>query len=101
MARQNQETITTFGEVLHSSNISYSQNRSSSNDIRLMIYLQGMKVYIPDNFQPDTLLKLLKTVIFQKPPGSLAYSNNNPAVHHSLLLQENPPFLLFPHPHIQ
>ena len=32
MARQNQETITTFGEVLHSSNISYSQNRSSSND---------------------------------------------------------------------
>lgn len=101
MARQNQETITTFGEVLHSSNISYSQNRSSSNDNRLMIYLQGMKVYIPDNFQPDTLLKLLKTVIFQKPPGSLAYSNNNPAVHHSLLLQENPPFLLFPHPHIQ
>lgn len=101
MARQNQETITTFGEVLHSSNISYSQNRSSSNDNRLMIYLQGMKVYIPDNFQPDTLLKLLKTVIFQKPPGSLACSNNNPAVHHSLLLQENPPFLLFPHPHIQ
>ena len=101
MARQNQETITTFGEVLHSSNISYSQNRSSSNDNRLMIYLQGMKVYIPDNFQSDTLLKLLKTVIFQKPPGSLACSNNNPAVHHSLLLQENPPFLLFPHPHIQ
>lgn len=31
MARQNQETIATFGEVLHSSNISYSQNRSSSN----------------------------------------------------------------------
>ena len=48
MARQNQETITTFGEVLHSSNISYSQNRSSSNDNRLMIYFQGMKVYIPD-----------------------------------------------------
>ena len=32
MARQNQETITTFGEVLHSSNISYSQNRSSSSE---------------------------------------------------------------------
>ena len=62
MARQNQETITTFGEVPHSSNISYSQNRSSSNDNRLMIYLQGMKVYIPDNFQPDTLLKLLQTL---------------------------------------
>lgn len=55
MAGQNQETITTFGEVPHSSNISYSQNRSSSHDNRLMIYFQGMKVYIPDNFQPDTL----------------------------------------------
>lgn len=43
MARQNQETITTFGEVLHSSNISYSQNRPSSNDNRLMLYFQGMK----------------------------------------------------------
>lgn len=59
MARQTQEAITTFGEVLHSSNISYSQNRSSSNDNRLMIYFQGMKVYIPDNFQQDTLLKRL------------------------------------------
>lgn len=62
MARQNQESVTTFGEVLHSSNISYSQNRSSANDNRLMIYFQGMKVYIPDNFQPDTLLKLLQTL---------------------------------------
>ena len=32
------------------------------NDNRLMIYFQGMKVYIPDNFQPDTLLKLLQTL---------------------------------------
>lgn len=62
MARQNQETITTFGEVLHSSNISYSQNRPSSNDNRLMLYFQGMKIYIPDNFQTDTLLKLLQTL---------------------------------------
>lgn len=42
--------------------IRYSQNRFSSNDNRLMIYFQGMKVYIPDNFQPDTLLKLLQTL---------------------------------------
>ena len=62
MAIQNQETITTFVEVLHSSSISYSQNRSSSNDNRLVIYFQGMKVYIPDNFQPNTLLKLLQTL---------------------------------------
>ena len=26
MVRANQETVTTFGEVLHSANISYSQN---------------------------------------------------------------------------
>ena len=62
MARQNQETITTFGEVLHSSNISYSQNRSSSNDNRLMIYFQGMKIYVPEDFNPGTLLKLLQTL---------------------------------------
>ena len=55
MARQNQESVTTFGEVLHSSNISYSQNRSSANDNRLMIYFQGMKVYIPDNSQKTPL----------------------------------------------
>ena len=105
MARTNQEAVTAFGEILRFANVpgSYNSqnNRMAANDNRLMIYFQGMKVYIPDNFQPDTLLKLLKTVIFQKPPGSLACSNNNPAVHHSLLLQENPPFLLFPHPHIQ
>ena len=27
-----------------------------------MIYFQGMKLYIPDGFQPDTLLKLLQTM---------------------------------------
>ena len=38
MARANQETVTTFGEVLHSANISYSQNRMNTPDNRLMIY---------------------------------------------------------------
>lgn len=37
-------------------------NRMAANDNRLMIYFQGMKVYIPDNFQPDTLLKFLQTL---------------------------------------
>lgn len=59
MARTNQETVTMFGEVLHSANISYSQNRANVSDNRLMIYFQGMKVYIPDGFQPDTLLRRL------------------------------------------
>ena len=43
MARANQETVTTFGEVLHSANISYSQNRTNTPDNRLMIYFQGMQ----------------------------------------------------------
>ena len=34
MARANQETVTTFGEVLHSANISYSQNRMNTPDNR-------------------------------------------------------------------
>lgn len=62
MARTNQETVTTFGEVLHSANISYPQGRVNTADNRLMIYFQGMKFYIPDGFQPDTLLKLLQTL---------------------------------------
>lgn len=62
MARTNQETVTAFGEVLHSANIAYSQNRGTTNDNRLMIYFQGMKVYIPDGFQPDILLKLLQAL---------------------------------------
>ena len=37
-------------------------NRAAANDNRLMIYFQGMKLYIPDGFQPDTLLKLLQVM---------------------------------------
>ena len=63
MARPNSETVTTFGEVLHSANNVYSQGiRAINADNRLMIYFQGMKVYVPDGFQADTLLKLLQTL---------------------------------------
>ena len=63
MARPNSETGTTFGEVLHSGNNAYSQgSRATNADNRLMIYFQGMKVYVPDGFQADTFLKLLQTL---------------------------------------
>lgn len=66
MARTNQEAVTAFGEVLRSANVSGSynsqNNRMSVNDNRLMIYFQGMKLYIPENFHPDTLLNLLQTM---------------------------------------
>ena len=43
MARPNSETVTTFGEVLHSANNAYSQgSRATNADNRLMIYFQGM-----------------------------------------------------------
>lgn len=66
MARTNQEAVTSFGEVFRSASVSGSypsqNNRMTSNDSRLMIYFQGMKLYIPKDFQPDTLLKLLQTM---------------------------------------
>lgn len=62
MARANQETVTAFGEVLRPTNTNSFQNRISSTDNRLMIYFQGMKIYIPDGFQPDTLLTFLQTL---------------------------------------
>lgn len=39
-----------------------TKNRTTSNDNRLMIYYQGMKLYIPDEFQSDALLQLLRTL---------------------------------------
>jgi hypothetical protein len=63
MGRNNQDTVTAFAEVLSSSGIAGSQNnRTVTNDNRLMVYFQGMKLYISDGFQPDTLLKLLQVM---------------------------------------
>lgn len=50
MARANQETVTTFGEVLHSANISYSQNRMNTLDNRLMIYFRACETLYPGWF---------------------------------------------------
>ena len=60
MAKTNQETVTAFGEVVRSSNTAHTY--CTSNDNRLMIYYQGMKLYIPDEFQSDALLQLLRTL---------------------------------------
>lgn len=58
-----QESITTFAEVINRSNsYPHQSNRVNNNDNRLMIYFQGLKLYIPDDFQPDTLLELLQTM---------------------------------------
>lgn len=59
MERSKQEATTTFAEVFASSGIQFHQSRGSSNDTRPMLYFQGMKLYIPDGFNPETLLTLL------------------------------------------
>lgn len=43
-------------------NAYFQGSRATNADNRLMIYFQGMKVYVPDGFQADTLLKLLQTL---------------------------------------
>lgn len=65
MSRTSQEPSTAFGEVLRPVTQNYSHNPQSrivSNDNRLMIYSQGMKIYVPEVFNPGTLLKLLQTL---------------------------------------
>ena len=64
MGKTNQETITTFAEVFSSSGISSHQNNrtANTNDNRQMLYFQGMKLYIPGGFRPDTLLKLMQVM---------------------------------------
>lgn len=80
MARQNQETITTFGEVLHSSSISYSQNRSSSNDNRLMIYFQGMKATKREKIKLEQISREYRQIPKEKDADDFAYKNMKKAI---------------------
>lgn len=62
--RKNQETTTGFGEVMRNAGIPTQQqhNKRMLEDSRLMILCQGMRIFIPDNFQSDTLLNLFQTL---------------------------------------
>ena len=65
MSRTSQESATAFGEVLRPAAQNYFHNpqgRNVSNDNRLMIYSQGMKIYVQEDSNSDTLLKLLQTL---------------------------------------
>lgn len=63
MSRINQEAVATFAEVFSTAGVScHQQGRQMMTDKRPVIHFQGMKVYIPDGFQPDTLLKLLQVM---------------------------------------
>ena len=55
-----QEAVVSFAEVFQPSEIQTQHNtRPSTSDNRLMVYFQ---VYIPDHFQPDTLLAFLRVL---------------------------------------
>lgn len=62
--RKQQEASTSFAEVLKTSGIQtqHQYNKRIPEDTRLMVLCQGMRVYIPDNFQPETLLNLFQTL---------------------------------------
>ena len=61
MNKSYQKTNVAFAEVTSVNNISYHQNRCiNNNDNRLMIYFQGVKLYIPDGFHQETLLQTLQ-----------------------------------------
>ena len=62
--RKNQETTTSFGEVMKNAEVQTQPQhvKRMPEDSRLMILCQGMRIYIPDNFQPDTLLNLCQTL---------------------------------------
>ena len=62
--RKSQETTTSFGEVMKNAGVQTHQQhvKRMPEASRLMILCQGMRVYIPDNFQPNTLLNLCQTL---------------------------------------
>lgn len=63
MGRTNKDAVTAFAEVLRSTDETYQQNnRPTYGDNRLMLYFQGMKLCIPDKFDPDALLQLLQVM---------------------------------------
>ena len=63
MSRAHSENTTTFAEVFTTAGIAYQQNRSiGSNDNRLMLYFQGVKIYVPDGCKQETLLTTLQAI---------------------------------------
>lgn len=62
MGKMNQEPAVTFTEVSHPAKSSCQQHSSPTFDGRFMIYCQGIKLFIPEDFQTEALLKLLRVM---------------------------------------
>ena len=63
MGKAHAEHTTAFAEVFTTPQATYQQNRSvGGSDNRLMLYFQGVKVYIPDGCKQETLLTTLLAI---------------------------------------
>ena len=58
--KQDTSQVPMFAEVSLGS--SASTTRTASIENRLTLYVQGMKLIIPDDFQPETLLSFLRVI---------------------------------------
>lgn len=57
-----QDNSVCFAEVLKNPGSPTQYYNKNTTDSRIMIYWQGAKIYLPDNFQPELLLKVLRVI---------------------------------------
>lgn len=69
MSKANQEPAVAFAEVLRSVKSSGSQHSSLAFDGR--VYCQGLKLFIPEDFQTESLLKVLGQTCFAGLPKEI------------------------------
>lgn len=62
MSKINQEPDVTFAEVSRPVKFSGSQYSSPAFDGRFMVYCQGLKLFIPEDFRTESLLKVLRVM---------------------------------------
>lgn len=62
MGKADQEPTVTFTEISRPAKASFQQHSSPAFDGRFMIYCQGIKLFIPEDFRTEALLKLLRVM---------------------------------------
>lgn len=62
MGKVNQEPAVAFAEVSRPVRSSCAQHSAPAFDGRFMIYCQGLKLFIPEDFQSEALLKVLRAM---------------------------------------
>ncbi len=62
MSKVNQEPAVAFAEIPRSMKSSGPQHLSPAFDGRFMVYCQGLKLFIPEDFQTESPLKVLRVM---------------------------------------